>query len=151
MCLYSAKRQPGSRMNLKTAVASQKRTCFEEFSGPMRNDSGHNVVQRLLFHQRQIMQRIGDHRFAFVAAWMTRDELAAAGDHHFMHVPLHQNFTMSVAGGHRIIVGAIPNQQQRSDPRRRSFRRTHRARRASSASPLGAGSSGITGDTCTRD
>ncbi len=33
---------------LKTAVASQKRRCFEEFLGPMRNDSGHDVVQQRL-------------------------------------------------------------------------------------------------------
>ena len=35
------------------------------------------------------MQRIEDHRLALVASWVTRDDLAAAGDHHFMHVPLH--------------------------------------------------------------
>ena len=40
--------EPAKGMILKTAVASQKRTCFEEFSGPMRNDSGHDVVQQRL-------------------------------------------------------------------------------------------------------
>ncbi len=37
-----------ARFILKTAVASQKRRCFEEFLGPMRNDSGHDVVQQRL-------------------------------------------------------------------------------------------------------
>src|ERR1035437_2528687 len=33
-------------INLKTAVAGQKGGCLEEFSGPTRNDSGHDVVQQ---------------------------------------------------------------------------------------------------------
>ena len=65
---------------------------------------------RLLFEQRQIVQRIEDHSLAFIAARMPCDDLAGAGNHHFMHEALHQNLTVSVLGWYRVVVAAIANQ-----------------------------------------
>ena len=45
----------------------------------------------LLFEQRQIVQRIEDHGFAFIAARVPGDDLARAGDRHFMDVAPHQH------------------------------------------------------------
>ena len=61
---------------------------------------------RLLFEQRQIVQRIEDHRLAFIAALVSCDDLAGAGNHHFVHEALHQNLTVSVLGWHRVVVAS---------------------------------------------
>ena len=56
------------------------------------------LIQRpgLLFQQSQIVQRIEDHRLAFIAAFVPGDHFAATRDHHLMHVALHPYLAMSV-------------------------------------------------------
>src|SRR3974377_2633802 len=48
---------------------------------------------------------------------MTGNPLAAAPDHHLVHVALHQHVAMPILGRHRVVVGAIAYQRQRTHPR----------------------------------
>src|SRR5260370_25112200 len=50
---------------------------------------------RLLFEQRQVVQWIEDNGLAFVTARMPGDDLAGAGDHHFVDVALHPYLAIS--------------------------------------------------------
>ena len=77
------------------------------------------LVERvgLLLQQRQVVQRVEDHVFAFIAPRMARDHFAFRADHHFMHEPFHQHFAVSPLHRHRVVVGAIAHQRHRSDPR----------------------------------
>ena len=82
-----------------------------------------SLVQRacLLFEQRQIVQWVVDHRLAFVAARMAGDDFARARDRHLMNIAPHQHPEMPVAGRHRVVVAAIADQRQRTDPGRDLF------------------------------
>ncbi len=74
---------------------------FGEAARQLPTDKWGSLIQspRLLFEQRQIVQRI-DNRLAFIAARVSCDDLAGAGNHHFMHKTLHQNLTVAVLGWH---------------------------------------------------
>jgi len=67
------------------------------------------------------MQWIVDDIFTFITARMPGDDLAAAGDHHFVHVALYQNLAMAIWSRHRVVAGAIAYQRERSDARRYLF------------------------------
>src|ERR1017187_9711075 len=73
---------------------------------------------RLLFEQRQIVQRIEDYRLAFIAALVSCDDLAGAGNHPFVNEALHQNLTVSVLDRKSVVVATIANQRQRSNSHR---------------------------------
>ena len=47
---------------------------------------------------------------------MFGDDLGAAADHHPVHVAFDQHIPMSVGHRHRVVVGAVPHQGQRTDP-----------------------------------
>ena len=80
----------------------QLREAFRQLPASQRRSLVQRV--RLLLQQRQVMQRVEDHVFAFIASWMARDHLAAGADHHFMHEPFHQHFAVSPLDRHRVIV-----------------------------------------------
>src|SRR6266851_9862807 len=77
------------------------------------------LVQRpgLLFEQGQVVQRIEDDRLAFITALVPGDDFAGAGNHHFMHLALHPYLAVPILRWHRVVVRAIANQRQRTDPR----------------------------------
>ena len=47
---------------------------------------------------------------------MSGDDLGPATDHHLVHVALHQHVPVSVGHRHRVIIGAVPDQGQRTHP-----------------------------------
>jgi len=69
----------------------------------------------LVFEQSQVVQRIVDGSFAFVAARVFSDDLTARDDHDAVNVGLDQNLAMTELGRHRVIVGAVANQRDRAD------------------------------------
>ena len=49
---------------------------------------------------------------------MARDDLAGVGDHHRIHVPLHLDLAMAIAGRHGVVVAAVTHQADRAHPAR---------------------------------
>src|SRR5208283_4412969 len=82
---------------------------------PSRKRSG--LVQRpaLVFQQSQVVQRIVDGSFAFVAALVFGDDFAPRYDHDVVDVSLDQHLAMAVPGRNRVIVGAVANQRDGAD------------------------------------
>jgi hypothetical protein len=76
------------------------------------------IYERELLICRQMTYRIEDDRLAFLAALMLGDDFADAGDHHFVHVALHPYLAVSVRGWRRVVVRAIADQRQRTEPYR---------------------------------
>src|ERR1035437_5458523 len=70
----------------------------------------------LLFNKCKVVQWIEDHRFVLITASMYCNHITAAGDHHLVYVALHMNLTVPVLGRHGVVVGAITDQRQRTDP-----------------------------------
>ena len=77
-------------------LAALAQSCFQQPSQsgealrqlPAHQRRGLIQCPCLLFQQGQIMQRIEDHVFALIASAMAGNHLAAADDHHLVHVAL---------------------------------------------------------------
>ena len=68
--------------------------------------------------QRKVVDRIEDHVLAVVAAWMARDDLAAAADHDRVDIAADPHLTVAISDRDRVVVGLVAHQRLRADPRR---------------------------------
>src|ERR1035438_5845338 len=93
-------RQPKNLYELALALLAQAR--FHQTvhlretlrQNPMSKRRSLGKRIRLLLQQRQVMQWIAYHVFAFIAPRVACDHLARRADHHFMHEPFHQHFAV---------------------------------------------------------
>ena len=64
------------------------------------------------------MERVEDEVISVVGPPMTGDDLRATADHNLVHISANQHVPMSIGHRDRVVVGPVPDQRQRADPRR---------------------------------
>ena len=64
------------------------------------------------------MERVEDEVISVAGPPMTGDDLRATADHNLVHISANQHVPMSIGHWHRVVVGPVPDQRQRADPRR---------------------------------
>ena len=72
--------------------------------------------QALVFEQGQVVQRIVDRGLARIGALVAGNHLSATDVLNLMHVALDQHLTVDVLGRDRVVVGAIADQRDLTDP-----------------------------------
>ncbi len=64
------------------------------------------------------MERVEDEVISLIGASMTGDYLRPAADHYLVYIATDQHVPMAVGHRHRVVVGPVPDQRQRTDPGR---------------------------------
>ena len=95
-------------------LPAQRRILLGQF--PSRQGRGLVQGPGLPFQQRQVVDGVEDEIVLLIRAGMPGDDLSSAADHHPVHVALHQHVPVAYGHRHRVIIGAVPHQGQRTHP-----------------------------------
>ena len=111
--------EPQHRHELSLAPSAhpglQQTAQGAELLGEVPTHKWRRLVQStgLALQQRKVVDRVEHEVVALIRAAVSGYHLRSAANDHLIHIPPDQHLPVSVGHGHRVVVGAVPDQRQR--------------------------------------